>query len=196
MERVGGNSTTSRVSARNGRAGSMMRVKCVTRTRTLVIGGSLIAVVTVLGACGSSNTSADRLNRSVDGAVIAGWKAALNAYDTAARSSDPNSPALVATHVEPELSIAEKSLALERYNNAIATGSDRVLRARVVSLSDKSATVAACVNGGEIFVDASTRQPVPGVLGQAGIEGSNATMLLTPGGWKLERQTVREGRCP
>ena len=174
---------------------SVHPVKNVARKRSSAIGGSLIAAVAVLGACGASNSSRDASTSSVDVAVIAAWKASLYAYDSAARTSNPNSPGLAATHVEPELTSAEKNLALERSDKAIATGNDHVLRVRVVSLSGKTASVAACVNGREIFVNEATRQPVPGVLGQAGIEGSNATMLLTPEGWKLERQTVTEGRC-
>jgi hypothetical protein len=98
--------------------------------------------------------------------------------------------------VQPELGIAEENLATERTEDAIAIGEDHVIRVKVTGVSRRTASIVACVDGGEIFVNAMTRQPIPGGLGQPGIEGSKAVMLLTPAGWKLETQEVTVGRCP
>lgn len=181
---------SSSSSARRARQRSS--VKRASQSWTALLCGCL-AAAGVLGGCGSNG---DGPNGSVDAAVIAGWKAALNAADTAARTSDPNSPGLAMTFVQPELGIAKKNLANARSGNAVAVGSDRVIRVRVMDVSGNEAKVAACVDGGEIFIDALTRKPVPGVLGEAGLEGSNATMVLRPSGWKIEQQAVNQGRCP
>jgi hypothetical protein len=148
----------------------------------------------LLSSCGSSG-SPNRSNSSTDAAIIAGWKAALNAFDMAARTSDPNSPGLLATHAEPELGIVQRNLALAHAHGEVAIGLDRVMNVKVLSINEKIARLKACVDDGEVFIDRATNKAVPGPLGQTALERSYATMVLTRTGWKLEQQSVSEGRC-
>jgi len=162
--------------------------------RWSAVGGCLVLVATLFSAC-STGASGDAPNSATDAAVIAGWKAALNAVDSAARTANAKSPALEATHVQPQLGVVETNLEKEHAADEVATGADRVLSVNVTRLEGTQASIVACVNGDEIVIDAGTHQPAPGLLGQTGFEEIVATMLKTVGTWKVERQSVTEGRC-
>lgn len=157
--------------------------------------GAVAIVPAFLCSCGSTGASPAASKAATDASVIAGWKAALNAVDTAARTGDAMSVNVAKTHVEPEFSIVKSNLESERAADAVAIGHDRILSVEVEKLSGMHATVIACVNGGEIIVNALTHDPVAGVLGQAGFESFMSILLKTRGGWKVERQTVVERRC-
>src|SRR5579872_3848765 len=103
-------------------------------------------------------------------AVLVAWRAALDAFDTAARSADWDSPALRATHVQPQLLAATDSLLAERMSGETSVGLTWVVRAAVERVHGPQAWVLACVDDGQIDVVAATGRPVPGPLGQAGLE--------------------------
>jgi hypothetical protein len=130
-----------------------------------------------------------------DSAILAGWKASLEAFDAAARTMDWSSPAVAATHVQPQRGIAVRNLWLEHWAHYISIGNDSIVWTEVHPESAHTAKVIACVNGNEITVYEATRKPVPGVLGESGHGGYNATMVQTPTGWKLERQLFSTS-CP
>jgi len=130
-----------------------------------------------------------------DAAILAGWKAAHEALDAAARTMDWSSPALAATHVQPQRGIVVRNLWLEHWAHYISIGHDSIVWSEVRSESAHTAKVVACVNEDEITVYAATRKPVPGVLGESGYGGFDATMIQTPTGWKLEDQLFSTS-CP
>jgi hypothetical protein len=131
-----------------------------------------------------------------DGAITTGWRAAFDALDTAARNMDWENPALAATFAPPELGIATHNLWLEYGAGYIAVGQDSVLRVNVVRSSTEKATVVACIDGNEIVVYSSTHEPVPGELGEAGLEGFTSDMINTPSGWKIDHSDMLQGSCP
>jgi hypothetical protein len=128
-------------------------------------------------------------------AVLVGWQASLDAFDEAARTMNWRSPALAATHVEPQLGIAVRNLWLQHWAHYIAVGHDSVLWTEVVNTSDKRATVIACIDENEIAVFSSTHRPVPGIAGERERTEATATMTNTSTGWKLERQLWKTP-CP
>jgi hypothetical protein len=164
------------------------------RGRWSAVGGCLALVVVLLGACGSS-TSSDASTRSVDAAVIAGWKAALKAFDAAERTANWKSSALNAAYVEPQLGIVRANLLAEGVSHEVARGQDRVVNVKVVVVTNRRASLVSCVYGNEIITDSSTGRPVSGILGQGGPEEFRSTMVLAGSVWKLEAQTVTEGAC-
>jgi hypothetical protein len=133
---------------------------------------------------------------SRDSAIIAGWRAAFEAFDVAARTEDWTSPALAATVVQPQLGIETGNLRLEYEAGYISVGHDTVLRVNVAKSRGLVATVVACTEGKEIVVFASTHQPVPGELGEVGLEGFTSIMVDTPSGWKVEQNEMTENTCP
>jgi hypothetical protein len=154
----------------------------------------LVSAGYLLAACDSGTNSSEFSNPN-DAAVIAGWKAALNAADTAALTANAADPDLETTHTQPELGIVQMNLKAERAAGAVAIGHDRVLDVRVIRVVDKRASIAACVEGNEIVIFALTRKPVPGPLGETGLEGIDSTLVDSTTGWKVEHQSVSQGRC-
>ncbi|MHB1502687.1 MAG: hypothetical protein ACYCTL_01315 [Acidimicrobiales bacterium] len=181
--------------------------------RKVLHGLLLCAAGAVMAGCGAggaragaaaapASTSARAAIRAGDpgrsseqGAILSAWRAALSAIDTAARTADWRSAAIRATHVMPQLGIVEHNLLAMHLDGEVATGHDRLLWARVVSIDGTTAEVVGCVSGDEIGVFAATGRPVPGIAGEAGKAGITSTMLLTSSGWKLERQSGTEGTC-
>jgi hypothetical protein len=137
----------------------------------------------------SSSTS------SVQGTVISAWAAAQAAFEDAARTADPRSPELATTTVAPQLSWAESFLTLVQAAGEFSLGPVSLGRPRVVALGSELATVQSCVYDREVVVSATTRRPVPGVLGQVDYELFTSIMERTAGGWKLANQIVKVGLC-
>jgi hypothetical protein len=142
---------------------------------------------------GDSNS---RDSNSRDRAIIAGWRAAFDAFDVAQRTEDWTSPALAATVVQPQLGIDTENLKLENEAGYIAVGHDTIFRVNVVQSRGQVATVVACTEGKEIAVFASTHQPVPGWLGETGLTGFTSVMVDTPSGWKIEQSETTQDTCP
>ncbi len=156
----------------------------------------LIASAGVVASCGTTvraNPKGD-MSKNVssidtrDNAIRSGWRAALMAFDSAALTMNWKSPAVAATHVEPQLGVAIRNLWLEHWAHYIAIGRETVLWTEVVNVSGNNATVDACVDADEIAVYSSTHAPVPGPLGERERAEAIANMIETSSGWKLEHQ--------
>jgi hypothetical protein len=168
------------------------------------LGAVLTATTVVAASCGGNQqTNAEGVMpkavptiTSRNGAIIAGWRAAFEAFDVAERTMDWTSPALAATVVQPQLGIDTENLRLENEAGYRSVGHDTVLRVNVVKSRGGVATVVACTEGKEIVVFASTHQPVPGELGEVGLEGFTSIMVDTPSGWKVEQNEMTENTCP
>jgi hypothetical protein len=168
-----------------------------------------MATTVAVASCGSNvQTNAEgvmpkalRTNNSRDGnsrvgAIIAGWRAAFEAFDVAERTMDWTSPALAATVVQPQLGIDTENLRLEYEAGYISVGHDTILRVNVVKSRGQVATIVACTEGKEISVFGSTHEPVPGELGETGLTGFTSVMVETPSGWKIEQSETTEYSCP
>lgn len=129
-------------------------------------------------------------------AILAAWRASVEAFDTAALTADWQSPALAATRVSPELDVARSVLYQMFIGGEVAVGTSHIGSESVVSASAHRATVTGCVTGNEIDVYASSGKPVPGVAGQLGSVRIRSTLVDTPGGWKVAYQTTKEEPCP
>jgi hypothetical protein len=127
--------------------------------------------------------------------VVAAWLSAEQAFDTAALTSDPAQPDLVATTVAPQLGWSQSLLQRMQAEGLVARGPVDLGDPQVTSLSADRATVRACLHDAEVVVVAASGRPVPGVLGQVDDELVASTMESTPTGWKLSTQTVRVGQC-
>jgi hypothetical protein len=157
----------------------------------------LVAVAGVIAACGNDTVakSGGHVSKKIsaverrDSAVLAGWRASLDAFDTAQRTMNWESPAVAATHVQPELGTAVRNMYLFHTVGYVAIGQNKIEWAKVLTSSEKKATVSACIFAGEVDVYGSTHEPVAGVLGQSGYTEATATMVNTPSGWKLEYQS-------
>lgn len=162
------------------------------RRRAFVRAGCLVAVMVSSSAC-SNNASTSR--SSSDAAIIATWKAALNAFDNAAHNDDWRSPALKATFASPQLEIVQQNLRNSRLNGEIAVGDEYVISAVLVDSPSSEAMLVACVQDDEVVIDQATRQPVLGVLGESGPERFAATLVKHGGSWKVRSQTVTPEEC-
>jgi len=158
--------------------------------RRCALTGCIVASALFASSCSSSSSAA------ADEAVISSWKAALNAYSAAARNGDWKSPALAAAFLPPLLSSIENNLRSLQEAGDIAVGGEKVTGAIVAHANGNNATVVACVQDNEIVVDIATQTPVAGVLGRADPEQFTANLTKTSeGAWKVQQQSVKEGRC-
>lgn len=154
-----------------------------------------------IAACGRpkpsvpATTTTTNVTAARDAAIIAGWKAAVEAIDTASRTNDWQSPAVAATHMNPQLGLVQASLQADARQNLVAVGTDAVLSVRIAQAVGDTATVIGCLDGNEIQVDSTTGQPAPGVGGQRGQELVTSTMQETVTGWKVSQETVSEQTC-
>ena len=169
------------------------------------MGAALMATTVAVASCGSDGQTYAkgvmpktflRMTNSRDSAIIAGWRAAFDAFDVASRTEDWTSPALAATNVQPQLGIDTGNLRLENEAGYISVGHDTILRVNVVKSRGQVATVVACTNEHEIAVFGSTHEPVPGELGEPGLTGFTSVMVQTPSGWKIEQSESTENTCP
>lgn len=128
--------------------------------------------------------------------VIQGWKAAEEAFYTAAYTNNAAAPALAATMVDPALSQARQFLFAAKYDGYVGKGTFSLGHPQVISLSATSAGVQSCVYGGVIEVEASTGKPAPAPFGVASQETVRSTLVeTTPGVWKISKNSVSEGKC-
>ena len=166
----------------------------------------LCAIVAALGigtaACSGSDGPRPRSGPTTttlsvaDQQVIQGWKAAEQAFYTAALTNDAASPALAETMADPALSQARQFLFSAKYDGYVGKGTFSLGHPHVVSLSDGTAVVESCVFGGVIEVEASTGKPAPPPFGVASQETVTSTLVQpVPGHWKISKNSVSEGKC-
>jgi hypothetical protein len=130
-----------------------------------------------------------------DSEILSAWLAAQEAFHQAALTSDPDSPGLAATMVDPELSAVRSSLSQLRNAGDVGRGPTYYGSPKVTASGSTSATVVSCAHDEEIAISAATGAPAPGVLGEADFALITSTMLATGGGWKLADQTSGAGKC-
>lgn len=125
-----------------------------------------------------------------------GWIAATNAFANASFTDYWRSPALSATELSPELSATQSLLRSRSEAGIVARGSLKILSVQVTSVTGSYAQVVGCVGGNLIDVYLSTGHPVSGIAGEvADPKIFSADLMHTSSGWKVARQSVREGSC-
>jgi hypothetical protein len=152
---------------------------------------------TARGTAGVTSASTSRTSdRSVlSDQIVAAWLSAEQAFDTAALTSDPSEPDLVATTVDPQLAWTRSLLARMRAAGQIARGRIHYGPPSVKLVGPGEATVQSCADDAEIVISASTGSPAPGVPGQVDFELFDSTMELSGGEWRLVTQRVGVGQC-
>jgi len=190
---------------RTGRPRFGERRRRSARTWSFLVGGALCSLAVT--SCGSSSArpaaatskptvvGSTSTTTSADAQVISAWFAAEEAFHQAALTSDPNSPALLATMVSPELARIQASLSQFRANGDVAKGPISYGHPRITARGPAGIEVVSCVDGRDIEVSASTGRPITGVLGTATIDLTSSIMQATSSGWKLADQSVEPGKC-
>jgi hypothetical protein len=150
-----------------------------------------------LAACGGSgaSTSTTATTTPTTKAIVTAWFAAQKAFDSAALTSDANSPKLAATMISPQLDHVRTNLGTFSSLGYRARGTTHYSSPRIRNQSSARAEVASCVHDEEIEFVTKTGSPVPGVLGRAAYEQISSVMRKTSSGWKLADQTVTVGGC-
>jgi hypothetical protein len=150
-----------------------------------------------LAACGGpgASTTTTASSSPTTKAIVTAWFAAQKAFDSAALSSNANSPDLAATMISPQLEHVRMNLATFASLGYRATGTTQYSKPQVRSQTSTQAQVASCVRDREIEVVESTGKPVSGVLGRRAFEKINSVMRKTSSGWKLADQTVAVSGC-
>ncbi|MHB1510554.1 MAG: hypothetical protein ACYCST_13500 [Acidimicrobiales bacterium] len=126
-------------------------------------------------------------------AVLAAYRAAWRAFDSAALDANPASPALAATMVDPQLQSVKANLLADQRQGIVGRGTF-TLHPKIVSISGSTATVVDCVYSTAVLVYAASGKPVPPVTPPEN-DGVRATLTLVGGAWKVSKQTVTDGSC-
>jgi hypothetical protein len=124
-----------------------------------------------------------------------GWIAATNAFASAAYTDDWNSSALQATETAPALSIAQSTLRSHYEAGIVARGSPKIAGVRVTSMSESVAQVVGCVSASQLEVYLFSGRPVPGKQAASNSLVVSAEVVETTDGWKVQKQSAREGQC-
>jgi hypothetical protein len=141
-----------------------------------------------------STTSASTTGRSSEAAaVLSAYRAAWHAFEHALADANPSDPLLTATMVDPQLQGVKANLLADQRQGIVGRG-PTTLHPKVTALSSTTATVLDCVHSATELIYQSTGKPVPPVTPPEN-DGVTATMVLTSGTWKLEKQTVTDGKC-
>lgn len=171
---------------------------------------TLAVLAFLLAACGgggadaahSSTTTSPRSTTSASttsspssevAAVLSGYRAAWHAFEHALADANPSDPLLAATMVDPQLQGVKANLLADHRQGIVGRG-QTTLHPKISALSSATATVIDCVHSATELVYASTGKPVPPVTPPEN-DGVTATLVLTGGTWKLEKQTVTDGKC-
>ena len=133
---------------------------------------------------------------ATDAAILAGWRAAENAfYRASASPTGLTAAALPATMVNPELLLVKRGLAGDEHDGFIGRGpwdlgSPEVAAFDPSSGNPSTATVKSCIHDSQIVVNQQTGQPAPGLAGVSDWAGATSTMVLSDGIWKLSKQSA------
>ncbi len=93
----------------------------------------------------------------------------------------------------PQLEGVKANLLADQREAIVGRGTV-TLHPRVASVSSTKATVVDCVYSAVELVYQATGKPVPPVSPPEN-DGVRATLVLSGGIWKLDEQTVTDGRC-
>lgn len=175
--------------------------------RPVVLVAVFAAGVVLLAACGGTPTAASRSSSTTTQsttststsspgqatAVLAGYRSAWHAFEHALADANPNDPLLTATMVDPQLQGVKANLLADQRQGIVGQGAT-TLHPKVESLSKTTATVVDCVHSATELVYAKSKQPVPPVTPPEN-DGVTATLVMANGTWKLQKQTVTDGKC-
>lgn len=164
----------------------------------------LAVCAAVLSACGGGTSKAEphssttssapaSTTSSADAAVLSAYRAAWAAFLNAARGANPADPALAATMTGPQLQGVKANLLADQRQGIVGRGSF-TLHPKVVSITGPTATVVDCVYSTAELVYKVTGKPVPPVTPPEN-DGVRATLVLAGGTWKVDKQTVTDGKC-
>ena len=126
-------------------------------------------------------------------AVLAAYRAGWRAFEQALAIANPADPALAATMVDPQLQGVKVNLLADQRQGMVGRGTF-TLHPKIVSISATTATVVDCAFSTAALVFVSTGKPVPPVTPPEN-DGVRATLVLTGGTWKIDKQTVTDGKC-
>lgn len=125
--------------------------------------------------------------------MLAAYRAAWSAFDSAASDANPEDPALAATMVDPQLQSVKSNLLADQRQGIVGRG-NFALHPKITALSATSATVVDCVYSTAVLVYKATGKQVPPVTPPEN-DGVTATLALSGGSWKVSKQTVTDGKC-
>jgi hypothetical protein len=166
-----------------------------------------LAALLALTACGSNNSSevparpvaatspsaptTTTTAESVRGAVLDGYRAAWDAYRAAVGSANPDDPGLAAHMTAEQLAQVKKYVAGLRALGHVERG-EMDLHPTVLSVTAGEAVVDDCYRDTIHQYDSAGR--LYGV-DQPETVGSEATLLLDQGTWKVKRRVHKDGLC-
>lgn len=125
--------------------------------------------------------------------MLAAYRAAWAAFEHAATNANPDDPLLAATMTGPQLEGVKANLLADQRQGIVGRGSF-VLHPKIVSISATGAAVVDCVYSTAELVYKATGKPVPPVTPPEH-DGVRATLVLSGGKWKVDKQTVTDGKC-
>ncbi len=162
--------------------------------------GAMTALALGLAACSSptatgvihlppetTTTLAPTTTTTPQQAVIAGWMAAITAYDNASLTMNPNDPALAGTMVDPYLGQTRALLTVEKGTGATVRGHEDPGHPVVVSYSPTRGVVHTCEPAPGLIVYGANGKPLPTILGQPTNDDVTDVMVPNPAGtWMLQ----------
>lgn len=128
-------------------------------------------------------------------AVLAGYRAEQAAFRQAFTKADPYSPLLAETMVNPQLQSVRRALLSESHDGMAGKGTAQ-LHPRLLSIGDGHAVVVDCLYSTEELIYASSGKPVPPITPPEHDAVRSTLTEVSPGHWKVARQTVTERLCP
>jgi hypothetical protein len=164
-----------------------------------------LAALLAVTACGSDKhaeparrasaspptSTATTSSTSIQAAVVAGYRAAWDAYRAAVASANPELPDLAAHMTAEQLAQVRRYVAGLRALNHVERG-DMDLHPTVISITGDEAVVVDCYSDTIHQYDSSGR--LYGV-GKPETIGSEATLVLDGGTWKVKRRVHKEAAC-
>jgi hypothetical protein len=126
-------------------------------------------------------------------AVLAAYRAGWSAFEHALADANPEDPALAATMLDPQLQGVKANLFADQREGIVGKGTT-TLHPRITVLTATTATVVDCAYSATELVYQATGKPVPPVTPPEN-DGVSSTLVLTAGTWKVDKQTVTDGKC-
>jgi hypothetical protein len=161
----------------------------------------------LVSACGGSNSAAPPTTRGkptttnsapptttdpTTTAVLAAYRAGWAAFERALTDANPEDPELSATMVAPQLTGVRANLVADQQQGMVGRGTF-TLHPKITSLSATTATVVDCAYSTSVLVYAKTGKPVPPITPPEN-GGVQSELVLTGGVWKVDKQTVTDGK--
>jgi hypothetical protein len=125
--------------------------------------------------------------------VLAAYRAGWAAFEHALADANPEDPELTATMVAPQLTGVRANLVADQQQGMVGRGTF-TLHPKITSVSATTATVVDCAYSTSVLVYAKTGKPVPPITPPEN-DGVQSELVLTGGVWKVDKQTVTDGKC-